>query len=215
MDNKERNKNVKKQIGKERILCGVLLLSMLFCAGLIPDRKEQRLQQEIAAQVLRFHVRANSDQWADQDKKQKVKEGILTWMEPIIEGCGSKEEVIEKLRERQEDLKKEADRLAAPDKTVVSLKEDWFPEKNYGSCTFPEGWYQALRIDIDIGKGKGHNWWCVLYPTLCFQDALHPVMAEEGEEELQMLLEPEAFDLLHRPRKLKIRFGLEFFGLNR
>ena len=91
--------------------------------------------------------------------------------------------------------------------------EEWFPEKTYGTCTFPEGIYDALRVDI--GQAKGHNWWCVLYPSLCFADALEPSMTEEGEEKLQQVLDEDAYDLLLHPQKLKIRFRLEFFLRNR
>ena len=81
------------------------------------------------------------------------------------------------------------------------------------TCTFPEGIYDALRVDI--GQAKGHNWWCVLYPSLCFADALEPSMTEEGEEKLQQVLDEDAYDLLLHPQKLKIRFRLEFFLRNR
>ena len=60
----------------------------------------------------------------------------------------------------------------------------WFPEKSYGDVTFPEGNYEALRIEI--GAAKGHNWWCVLYPSLCFMDTTNAVVPREGKEKLKM-----------------------------
>ena len=103
--------------------------------------------------------------------------------------------------------------MAAPEPVTVTLQKEWFPEKTYGTCTFPEGIYDALRVDI--GQAKGHNWWCVLYPSLCFADALEPSMTEEGEGKLQQVLDEDAYDLLLHPQKLKIRFRLEFFLRNR
>ena len=116
-------------------------------------------------------------------------------------------------RKNLPDIRKEATRMAAPEPVTVTLQKEWFPEKTYGTCTFPEGIYDALRVDI--GQAKGHNWWCVLYPSLCFADALEPSMTEEGEEKLQQVLDEDAYDLLLHPQKLKIRFRLEFFLRNR
>ena len=89
----------------------------------------------------------------------------------------------------------------------------FFDTRVYDGFTMPAGWYDALRVVI--GEGKGHNWWCVLYPSLCFADALEPSMTEEGEEKLQQVLDEDAYDLLLHPQKLKIRFRLEFFLRNR
>ena len=103
--------------------------------------------------------------------------------------------------------------MAAPEPVTVTLQKEWFPEKTYGTCTFPEGIYDALRVDL--GQAQIHKRSCVLYPSLCFADALEPSMTEEGEEKLQQVLDEDAYDLLLHPQKLKIRFRLEFFLRNR
>lgn len=59
----------------------------------------------------------------------------------------------------------------------------WFPDKTYGDVTFPAGNYEALRIEI--GSAKGHNWWCVLYPSLCFRDAANAVVPNEGKRKIE------------------------------
>lgn len=171
------------------------------------------IQQQISTEVLRFHVRANSDTPADQQKKLRLKQALLTWLSPILSDATSKPETITRIRQNLPAIQKEASRLAAPEKVTVTLQKEWFPEKTYGTCTFPEGTYDALRIDI--GQARGHNWWCVLYPSLCLTDALEPTMTEEGEQKLQRVLNEEAYDLLIHPQKLKIRFRLEFFFRNR
>lgn len=171
------------------------------------------LQQQISTEVLRFHIRANSDTFADQQKKLQLKQTFLTWLEPLLSQTASKEESIKLIRENLPEITGKVNDLAAPQKAVVTLQKEWFPEKTYGTCTFPEGVYDALRVDI--GQAKGHNWWCVLYPSLCLADALEPTMTEEGEKKLQQVLEEDAYDLLLHPQKLKIRFRLEFFLRNR
>lgn len=197
-------------------LTALLFLSLLLVAEsprYLQDKSTSTLQQQIATQVLRFHIRANSDTVADQQKKLRIKQSLLEWLTPILSENTSKSETIQCIRKNLPDIRKEATRMAAPEPVTVTLQKEWFPEKTYGTCTFPEGIYDALRVDI--GQAKGHNWWCVLYPSLCFADALEPSMTEEGEEKLQQVLDEDAYDLLLHPQKLKIRFRLEFFLRNR
>lgn len=197
-------------------LTALLFLSLLLVTEsprYLQDKSTSTLQQQIATQVLRFHIRANSDTVADQQKKLRIKQYLLEWLTPILSENTSKSETIQCIRKNLPDIRKEATRMAAPESVTVTLQKEWFPEKTYGTCTFPEGIYDALRVDI--GQAKGHNWWCVLYPSLCFADALEPSMTEEGEEKLQQVLDEDAYDLLLHPQKLKIRFRLEFFLRNR
>lgn len=197
-------------------LTALLFLSLLLVTEsprYLQDKSTSTLQQQIATQVLRFHIRANSDTVGDQQKKLRIKQSLLEWLTPILSENTSKSETIQCIRKNLPDIRKEATRMAAPEPVTVTLQKEWFPEKTYGTCTFPEGIYDALRVDI--GQAKGHNWWCVLYPSLCFADALEPSMTEEGEEKLQQVLDEDAYDLLLHPQKLKIRFRLEFFLRNR
>lgn len=197
-------------------LTALLFLSLLLVTEsprYLQEKSTSTLQQQIATQVLRFHIRANSDTVADQQKKLRIKQSLLEWLTPILSENTSKSETIQCIRKNLPDIRKEAIRMAAPEPVTVTLQKEWFPEKTYGTCTFPEGIYDALRVDI--GQAKGHNWWCVLYPSLCFADALEPSMTEEGEEKLQQVLDEDAYDLLLHPQKLKIRFRLEFFLRNR
>ena len=197
-------------------LTALLFLSLLLVTEsprYLQDKSTSTLQQQIATQVLRFHIRANSYTVADQQKKLRIKQSLLEWLTPILSENTSKSETIQCIRKNLPDIRKEATRMAAPEPVTVTLQKEWFPEKTYGTCTFPEGIYDALRVDI--GQAKGHNWWCVLSPSLCFADALEPAMTEEGEEKLQQVLDEDAYDLLLHPQKLKIRFRLEFFLRNR
>lgn len=197
-------------------LTALLFLSLLLVTEsprYLQDKSTSTLQQQIATQVLRFHIRANSDTVADQQKKLRIKQSLLEWLTPILSENTSKSETIQCIRKNLPDIRKEATRMAAPESVTVTLQKEWFPEKTYGTCTFPEGIYDALRVDI--GQAKGHNWWCVLYPSLCYADTLDPTMTEEGEQKLQQVLDEDAYDLLLHPQKLKIRFRLEFFLRNR
>ena len=79
-----------------------------------------------------------------------------------------------------------------------------FPDKTYGDITFPAGWYDALRIRI--GKAQGHNWWCVLYPNLCFMDSVHAVVPKEGQDELQSVLTDEEYAMIVKGTPVKIKW---------
>lgn len=176
---------------------GVILISMFF-------EREQRLQREIAGEILRFHVLANSDSEEDQEEKLKVRDAVVRKLQPLLEKSSSREETEKILLQQMEMIEETAGTVVNPKKVKVSLTKDWFPEKTYGDCTFPSGEYRALRIEI--GEARGHNWWCVLYPGLCFTDTVHGVVTEEGKEKLEGLLEEEAYDFILHPHKIKVIF---------
>lgn len=176
---------------------GVILISMFF-------EREQRLQREIAGEILRFHVLANSDSKEDQEEKLKVRDAVVRKLQPLLEKSSSREETEKILLQQMDMIEETAGTVVNPKKVKVSLTKDWFPEKIYGDCTFPSGEYRALRIEI--GEARGHNWWCVLYPGLCFTDTVHGVVTEEGKEKLEGLLEEEAYDFILHPHKIKVIF---------
>ena len=84
----------------------------------------------------------------------------------------------------------------------------YFPDKRYGDIIFPEGEYEALRITL--GSGKGHNWWCVLYPSLCFTNATCAVVDEDGKKELKEALSAEEYEMVTAASEFKIKWF--FFG---
>ena len=84
----------------------------------------------------------------------------------------------------------------------------YFPDKRYGDVFFPKGYYEALRIEL--GLANGHNWWCVLYPNLCFTDATCSAAGEEGKEALHNVLTEDAYEMVTAVSKFKIKSY--FFG---
>ena len=93
----------------------------------------------------------------------------------------------------------------------AALETCAFPEKSYGDYTFPSGTYEALRVVI--GSGEGHNWWCVMYPNLCFANSMYEVDASSGEK-LREVLEPEEYAAVLESGNYKVRFKMLGF-LNR
>ena len=207
------------------VLTACLLLYMSVHAG-----ERALMQQKIASEVLRFHVLANSDSEEDQAVKYQVRDAVLAWLEEELQVIEEKQEAefLEKrsdegrrgvLDGREETMKLLQGRLAELKAVADGVLDEagmaycasaevtrcYFPDRTYGSCTFAAGWYDALRIRL--GEAKGQNWWCVLYPRLCFQDCLHAVMEDEQLQELQEVLTVEEYEsLLTQPQKWKLAF---------
>lgn len=147
----------------------------------------------IAGEILRFHVIANSDSAEDQALKLEVKEALLTILNDGP--ARSKEEMIAFVEEHREDLNaaaREVLRRKGKEAPVrILLTNRYFPTKVYGDLTFPCGYYDALCVEI--GEAAGKNWWCVLYPPLCFADVTTGFVPEDSKEELQEVLADEDY----------------------
>ncbi len=158
----------------------------------------RREQRAIAEQIIRLHVIANSDTEEDQELKMKVKETIVTYLRGEMQDAVSVDEarqaIVEHLPEIEE-IATEKMRAEGYDYTAeATLGESYFPVKEYGDLTFPAGDYEALRVRL--GKSEGRNWWCVMYPTLCFVDSTYQVVPESSKEQLKQNLTSEEYDSL-------------------
>lgn len=176
------------------------------------EAKVSSVQQKLAGEVLRFHVLANSDREKDQNLKMKVKERVISYMKEQLPNAENVEMTKAWTRSHAGDLEKVAQEVVWEEGYTYSVKAElttsYFPNKTYGDVMFPAGWYEALRIEI--GSAQGKNWWCVLYPNLCFLDAVHAVVPEEGKRELETVLEEEEYEMVTATSKFKIKWF--FFG---
>lgn len=128
--------------------------------------------------VLRFRVIANSDNPVDQAVKLDVRDAVLRQLEPKLESASNRGQAIAAVQASLPEIQHVADRVLAAHANIayrahVSLTTTEFPAKAYGSTVLPAGRYRALLVVL--GQGQGHNWWCVLYPTLCFIDMANGV----------------------------------------
>lgn len=189
------------------ILCG-MLLSVPACGAM--DAEAAQLQQGIAGEVLRFHVLANSDSPADQELKLQVKDALVEKLRPLLESCGTAREsevlVAEKLEEIREWAGEEIRRAGYDYPAEVRLCDAWFPEKAYGDCVFPKGVYRALQVRI--GNAGGRNWWCLLFPGLCFSGTLEGKVSPEGKEKLREVLTEEEYEAV--TGRGELRFGFRW-----
>ena len=191
------------------IICAFVgIIFSLVLTSLVVDTKKESLQKEIASEVLRFHVLANSDSQRDQELKMKVKEEVLSYMEKelpnsesLIETRNWAQNHITEMEQIGREILQENE-CDYPVKVEITSCE--FPEKTYGDITFPAGTYEALRVEI--GEGAGQNWWCVLYPNLCFVDAIHAVVPEEGKHDLEEVLDDEAYEMVTSKTIFRIKW---------
>lgn len=170
------------------------VFSLLFAAHWTKGYSDM-IQKGIGAKVVRFHVLANSDTEADQALKLAVRDKVLQEYSDLLNVCESKMETLEALENARQEICEtaEAEVLAQGyDYPVrVSLVREEFPFKKYDDLIFPAGIYDALRIEI--GAAEGQNWWCVLYPQMCFVDAAWGYSTEESHVRLQNTLTEEEF----------------------
>ncbi len=147
-------------------------LSIGFFCVLMLNSYFKTTEAALARSVIRFHVLANSDSLPDQELKLKVRDRIINEMNSMFDQGGditSARRVIadntDKIAEIAAD---EIQKNGYSYDVRVSLGKSDFPTKDYGSVVLPAGSYEALKVEI--GNAQGKNWWCVLFPPLCFVD---------------------------------------------
>ncbi|MBP2032365.1 stage II sporulation protein R [Clostridium algifaecis] len=130
------------------------------------------VQQSIASKIIRFHIIANSDTKSDQALKLKVRDEILKYISPKLENSKDINQSREVLKQNNKNILDIARKVINEEGytygVASTLSKVNFPIKTYGNITLPQGTYEAYRIVI--GKGQGQNWWCVMFPPLCFVD---------------------------------------------
>ena len=195
----------------KRIKAAALVLIVVLCGAVftrVMQVKANAVQEKLSGEVFRFHVIANSDSEEDQELKMKVKEAVVAYMRETLSGAENAAEAKAwAIRHKEELIRVSEEVLRAEgcsDKVTAEVVRCEFPDKTYGDITFPAGWYDALRIRI--GKAQGHNWWCVLYPNLCFMDSVHAIVPKEGKEELRSVLTDEEYAMIVKGTPVKIKW---------
>lgn len=159
------------------------------------------LQNHLAENIFRLHITADSDTVKDQNLKLKVRDEIISHLRETIKNAESPAQAEERITPQIPQLTEIAQNTLARygcDAPVrVTIENRIFPEKTYGDLTFPAGTYRALCVDI--GKAGGQNWWCVLFPSLCFIDETTATVPEESKERLKENLTEEEYEALEKP----------------
>ncbi len=153
--------------------------------------------EDISNNLIRFHVIANSDNESDQALKLQIRDKVLQYISPKLNNSKSIEEsrkILDIENENILNIAKEVINENGYSYDVEStLSKEYFPVKTYGNITLPQGKYEAYRIVI--GSGEGQNWWCVMFPPLCFVDVTKGSIAyEETEKQMKEVLNEKEYD---------------------
>lgn len=156
------------------------------------------ISSDLSKSVFRLHVIANSDSDEDQSLKLQVRDKLLDYMNSITANVRSKDDAIQIAQDHQKDFQIIAEQTIL-DKgysypVTVEIGNYEFPTKQYGDITLPSGYYDALRVKI--GKASGHNWWCVMFPPLCFVDVTSGIVPDSSKEQLKENMSSEDYSII-------------------
>lgn len=212
--------NIIKNSLKKKVFIGIAILLCTVIAGTaVSAYYSQRITQGISDSILRLHVIANSDSAEDQALKRLVRDDILAYMKESMGNGSNLEESKAFVNNHLGDIEKIALNRIGKDGKEYGAKAYLgnfdFPTKVYGDIALPSGNYQALRVVL--GDGRGANWWCVLFPPLCFVDATHGTVPDEVKDNLKQVLTEDEYAIITTadseediPIKLKFKI-VEFF----
>ena len=151
---------------KKIVGCVLVLVALVGAAVGIAASKGTQASES----YLRLHIRANSNSEVDQAVKYQVKAAVVDYLTEKIAAGSTFEEVYEILNENLSGIEAVADQVLSSSGLAYTsharLNEEYFPTRSYGELTLENGYYDALILEL--GSGSGNNWWCVVYPPLCF-----------------------------------------------
>lgn len=196
----------------KRILASVV--AGLVITSVVADYS-QRVMADITNSVVRLHIMANSDTEADQELKLKVRDDVSEFLAPLLaqsQGVEDTKSIIsQNIKNIEEEAEKSIKKHGYTYGATAVLGNFYFPQKSYENTTFPAGNYDALRIVI--GEGKGHNWWCVLYPQLCFTVSENGELPLQSHKKLKNVLTDDEYNLITSKSNIKLKLKiLELFS---
>ena len=150
---------------KGKVIITAVLIAVILVGGVFLVKGEST-----KTEYLRIHIRANSNDAADQNVKYKVKTAVVEYLTPFIAECKTKEQAKKTIESQLIDIEKTADKVLKANGYSYTAKakvcNEEFPTRTYDDLTLESGYYDALIIGL--GEAEGDNWWCVVYPPLCF-----------------------------------------------
>lgn len=205
--------NIKNIRNRIYILASILVVVLITSTFVIIKEvnKIEACTYDYKDKLIRFHVIANSDSDKDQKLKLKVRDEVISYLQPKLENSNSIEESEKIIKNEYKTLENISKKVISKNGynyiVKVGLEYSNFPAKQYSSVVLPAGKYKALRIII--GEGKGKNWWCVMFPPLCFIDDQNGIIDEKTDKKLKEVLTEEEYDLIMAKNKSEVK-NLEF-----
>lgn len=192
-------------------LIGVISLMTLTISGEVKNINS--LSENYKDKLIRFHVIANSDSDEDQELKLKVRDAVIEYLQPKLSKSKNISQSEEIIKNEYDQIEKISENIIKENGYTydikVGIEYSNFPTKQYSSVVLPAGEYKALKIVI--GEGTGKNWWCVMFPPLCFIDEENGVIDKATDEKLKEVLTEEEYNLItHKTKEEVSRVEVKF-----
>lgn len=197
------------------VLCFISVVSLMTVSISGEIKKIDSMSLDYKEKLIRFHVLANSDSEEDQNLKLKVRDAIIDYLQPKLINSSSIEESEKIIISEYNNLEKIGKNIIKENgynyDIKVGIDYSNFPAKQYSNVVLPAGEYKALRIII--GSGQGKNWWCVMFPPLCFVDEQKGTIDKETDARLREVLTEEEYEMITQKsatevNKVKFKFKI-------
>lgn len=173
------------------------------------------ISNDLENSIFRLHVIANSDSVEDQNLKYIVRDNLISYMNELSANAKTKEEAIEIAKEHTDEFYNIAKKTIIDNgynyDVTVEIGNFDFPTKHYGDISIPAGYYDALRVKI--GSAQGQNWWCVMFPPLCFVNITSGIVPDESKELLESQLNEEEYNIISNKDSSEIKFKFKLIEL--
>lgn len=173
------------------------------------------ISSDLSSNVFRLHIIANSDSEEDQNLKYIIRDELIDYMNSLCGNSSSKEETVDIVSNHINDFTQIANNIIQENGfsyfASVEIGNFEFPTKTYADISFPSGYYDALKVKL--GDSKGQNWWCVLYPSLCFIDTTSGIVPDNSKEDLQNNLTSEEYQLISDKSSTEINLKFRLIEL--
>jgi len=190
----------------------VVIFTMLLLHSFQSENKTKQIQEGIASEIIRFHVIANSDSKEDQALKLKIKEALTEALRPQLENAKDINEARTLLSDNLSTLETLSNDIIHENgytyTASATIERGYFPLKVYGDLSLPPGEYEAVRVEL--GSAAGQNWWCIMFPPLCFVDATYSIVPDSSKEQLKYLLTDEEYNAVFTKEDVKIKVKFKF-----
>lgn len=184
-------------MNKSKLKIWELSLLIALCVSLCAGTWAQARHDSISASLVRLHVLAVSDDENEQRIKLNVRDAVLEYISPYLENAETPDEAKRIISAKSVGIKSAAECAAEGRKVSVTLSEEYYPTREYDGFSLPAGRYDSLRVIL--GDGKGHNWWCVVFPPLCVDTSRQQAALDAMSEDMRgIVAESDGYQLKFR-----------------
>ena len=175
----------------------LMALSVTLCLG----AWAQGRQSAISGKLVRLHVIAASDEEAEQELKLQVRDAVLEYLSPRLTCATDSDQARAIIQQELAGIRQAAESAAQGRNVNVTLSRESYPTKSYEGFTLPAGKYDSLRVTL--GQGKGHNWWCIVFPPVCLSASQGDTVEQQlGQEDFRLISEGEGYALRFKALEL-------------